>query len=67
MATGIISIAAFTPEMRWLARGLLAANLVAYLALWLLLIMRLEQFSFEFSPCAMKTGHNSGKSSIVVS
>lgn len=44
MATGIISIAAFMLGMIWLAWGLLAVNLVAYLALWLLLVVRLARF-----------------------
>ena len=44
MATGIISIAAFMLEMRWLAWGLLVVNLIAYPALWLLLLVRLVRF-----------------------
>lgn len=44
MATGIISIAAFMLEMRWLAWVLLFVNSVAYPALWLLLILRLVRF-----------------------
>jgi len=44
MATGIISIATHLLEMRWLAWGLLAINLVAYGVLWLLLLIRLIGF-----------------------
>lgn len=44
MATGIISIATHLLEMRWLARALLAVNLVAYLILWMLLLIRLIRF-----------------------
>jgi tellurite resistance protein TehA-like permease len=44
MATGIISIAAHLLELRSLAWGLVAFNLVAYLALWLLLLIRLVGF-----------------------
>ncbi|MBA3711902.1 MAG: tellurite resistance/C4-dicarboxylate transporter family protein [Pyrinomonadaceae bacterium] len=44
MATGIISIAAFMLEMRWLAWVLLVVNLIAYPALWLLLLVRLVRF-----------------------
>ncbi len=44
MATGIISIAAFMLEMRWLAWGLLVVNLIAYPTLWLLLLVRLVRF-----------------------
>ena len=44
MATGIISIATHLLEMRWLALALLAVNLVAYLILWMLLLIRLIRF-----------------------
>jgi tellurite resistance protein TehA-like permease len=44
MATGIISIATHLLELRSLAWGLLALNLVAYLILWLLLLIRLIGF-----------------------
>lgn len=44
MATGIISIAAFMLEMRWLAWTLIVINLIAYPALWLLLLIRLVRF-----------------------
>jgi tellurite resistance protein TehA-like permease len=44
MATGIISIATHLLEMRSLAWALLALNLVAYLVLWLLLLIRLVRF-----------------------
>ena len=44
MATGIISTATFLLGMQWLARALLAINLVAYAVLWLLLIIRLIRF-----------------------
>jgi tellurite resistance protein TehA-like permease len=44
MATGIISIAAFQLKMKPVAWGLLAVNLIAYLILWLLLLIRLVRF-----------------------
>ena len=44
MATGIISIAAHLLEMKSLAWGLLALNLVFYLVLWVLLLIRLIGF-----------------------
>ena len=44
MATGIISIAADLLEMRTLAVGLLALNIVIYFVLWLLLLIRLIGF-----------------------
>ena len=44
MATGIISIAAHLLEMRTIALTLLVINIVAYVALWLLLLVRLFLF-----------------------
>src|SRR5256714_1462582 len=44
MATGIISIATFLLEMKPLAWALLVINLVAYVVLWLLLLIRLIRF-----------------------
>jgi tellurite resistance protein TehA-like permease len=44
MATGIISIACSLLGMNWLAIGLLILNVVAYVILWLLLLMRLVRF-----------------------
>jgi tellurite resistance protein TehA-like permease len=44
MATGIISIAAFQLEMKPVAWVLLAINLIAYVILWLLLLIRLVRF-----------------------
>lgn len=44
MATGIISIATHLLGMPWLAWGLLGVNLVAYTALWLLLLIRVFRF-----------------------
>jgi tellurite resistance protein TehA-like permease len=44
MATGIISIAAFQLNMKPVAWVLLAINLIAYLILWLLLLLRLVRF-----------------------
>ena len=44
MATGIISIATQLLEMHSAARVLLVLNLVAYLTLWLLLLIRLIRF-----------------------
>jgi tellurite resistance protein TehA-like permease len=44
MATGIISIAAFQLKMKPVAWVLLAINLVAYLILWSLLLIRLIRF-----------------------
>jgi tellurite resistance protein TehA-like permease len=41
MATGIISIACFMLEMKTLALVLLGINIVAYITLWLLLLLRL--------------------------
>jgi tellurite resistance protein TehA-like permease len=44
MATGIISIASYLLEMRTVAWILLIINIVAYLVLWLLLLLRLTLF-----------------------
>ena len=44
MATGIISIATFLLEMKPLAWALLVINLIAYVVLWLLLLIRLIRF-----------------------
>lgn len=44
MATGIISIACYLLEMRTLAIVLLVVNIVAYVFLWLLLLLRLFLF-----------------------
>jgi tellurite resistance protein TehA-like permease len=44
MATGIISIAAFQLNMKPVAWGLLAINLIAYAILWILLLIRLLRF-----------------------
>ena len=44
MATGIISVACFLLEMRTLSLGLLVIDVVSYLILWLLLLLRLVFF-----------------------
>ena len=44
MATGIISIAAYLLEMKTVALSLLILNVVAYVILWLLLLVRLVFF-----------------------
>jgi tellurite resistance protein TehA-like permease len=44
MATGIVSIAAFQLKMKPVAWALLAINLIAYIVLWLLLLIRLVRF-----------------------
>ena len=44
MATGIVSIACFLLEMRTLAVVLLVINIVAFILLWLLLLIRLLMF-----------------------
>ena len=44
MATGIISVATYLLEMKAVAWALLAINVVAYTALWLLLLLRLVIF-----------------------
>lgn len=44
MATGIISIACYLLEMRTLALALLVINVVAYIVLWSLLLLRLVFF-----------------------
>lgn len=44
MATGIISVATYLLEMKAVAWALLAINVVAYIALWLLLLLRLVIF-----------------------
>ena len=44
MATGIVSIACFLLEMKTLAVVLLVVNIVAYVVLWLLLLLRLSLF-----------------------
>ncbi len=44
MATGIVSIAAHFHGSEWIARGLFALNLVAYVVLWGLTFLRLAWF-----------------------
>lgn len=44
MATGIVGIAAYLEEMRWIARALLVFNFAAYVVLWLLTLVRLFAF-----------------------
>ena len=44
MATGIISIAAFLLEMKTLSLVLLVINVIAYVILWILLLLRLTLF-----------------------
>jgi len=44
MATGIISIAAFQLSMKPIAWVLLAVNVIAYVTLWILLLIRLLRF-----------------------
>jgi tellurite resistance protein TehA-like permease len=44
MATGIISIACFLLEMRTISLVLLVINIIAYVVLWLLLLLRLLLF-----------------------
>src|SRR6187402_349930 len=44
MATGIISIAAFLLEMKILSLVLLVINVIAYVILWLFLLLRLTLF-----------------------
>ena len=44
MATGIVSIAANLLQMRWIALGLFYINIVAYIVLWILTVMRLVFF-----------------------
>ena len=44
MATGIISIAAFLLEMKTLSLVLLVINVIAYVILWLFLVLRLTLF-----------------------
>src|SRR5215475_8348799 len=44
MATGIISVAGYQLEMRTIARALLVINIVAYVILWLLTLLRLARF-----------------------
>jgi tellurite resistance protein TehA-like permease len=44
MATGIISIACFLLGFNWIAIALVIVNVVAYVILWLLLLMRLVLF-----------------------
>jgi len=44
MATGIISIAAQLLQMRTIALGLLIVNVIAYVSLWILLLLRLIFF-----------------------
>lgn len=48
MATGIVSIAAFQQGFETLARALLAVNIVAYVVLWALTIVRLAWFPGAF-------------------
>jgi tellurite resistance protein TehA-like permease len=44
MATGIVSIATYLLEMKWVAWVLLSINVAAYVILWLLLLLRLTVF-----------------------
>jgi tellurite resistance protein TehA-like permease len=44
MATGIISVASYQLEMRTIARALLVINIVAYIVLWSLTLLRLARF-----------------------
>ena len=44
MATGIVSVAAHLLGMSWIAYGLLAVNVVAYVVLWLLTLWRLAAY-----------------------
>lgn len=48
MATGIISVAANLLAMPWLARALLALNILLYVLLWLLTLARLWFFPARF-------------------
>jgi tellurite resistance protein TehA-like permease len=44
MATGIVSMAGYQLEMRTIARALLVINIVAYVILWSLTLLRLARF-----------------------
>jgi len=44
MATGIVSVASYQQEMRTIAWALLVINIVAYVILWLLTLLRLARF-----------------------
>jgi len=44
MATGIVSVAIYQLEMRTIARTLLVINIVAYVVLWSLTLLRLARF-----------------------
>ncbi|HEX6580747.1 MAG TPA: tellurite resistance/C4-dicarboxylate transporter family protein [Actinomycetota bacterium] len=44
MATGIVAIAAYQQGFETLARGFLAVNVIAYVVLWMLTIVRLVRF-----------------------
>ena len=44
MATGIVSIAAKLMQMPLIAEALLVVNVIAYIALWILTLMRITQF-----------------------
>lgn len=48
MATGIVSIAADTAGMRWVAVALLGINVVAYVVLWALTLLRIVWYRSDF-------------------
>ncbi len=48
MATGIVSIAAYTMGMRWIAIALFWLNIGVFLVLWLLSVLRVVWFTRQF-------------------
>ncbi len=58
MATGIISIASEQQDLHWLANGLYAVAAMAYIVLWVLLVLRIVRFPRLF--LADATDHAKG-------
>lgn len=58
MATGIVAVGAFQQNVVWLAWTLLWVNVVFYLALWVLYLLRLARFRARF--VADLTSHQRG-------
>lgn len=65
MATGIISIAAFQLQIKPVAWVLLAINLIAYVILWLLLLIRLVRFFPRVKADIMDHGRGPGFFTVV--
>jgi len=65
MATGIISIASLLLEMRWIAVGMFALNIVFYVSMWALLLMRVVRYPRRVLADLMHHGRSVGFFTIV--